>query len=197
MQSVRLLTGCAQCCCVEYMDIAVNYDHDPLGCKNALHYGEAYLQLQNVQDRATFTWGDSAHVLQELARKAGGSRSSRGSSLHVSSSAAREVVTFGVWQSRILSAMSWSDLQLLHKLSCGTEDKGTVKLSKYLEFQIHGPVRFAEDVAKIVIPEKYRAKHEALAKEFAATFHCALEWPGPAGVAASAASRASTRRGAF
>ena len=54
--------------------------------------------------------------------------------MYVTSSAAREVVTFGVWMSRILSAMSWSDLQLLQKLSCeaATDDEGTVvQLSKY------------------------------------------------------------------
>ena len=118
--------------------VAVNYAHDPLGCRNATHYGEAYLQLQHVQDRATFTWGDSAHVLGELGMASGrrsGKRSGYSrSDLHVTSSAAREVVTFGVWMSRILSAMSWSDLQLLQKLSCeaATDDEGTVvQLSKY------------------------------------------------------------------
>ena len=54
-----------------------------------------------------------------------------------------------------------------------------ISRSRYLEFQIHGPVRFAEDVARIVIPEKFRAQHRATAEQFATKFGCVLEWSTP------------------
>ena len=134
-------------------------------------------------------WGDSAHVLWALGQQqriaAGESTSFKGNanpSLAATTSAAREVVSYGVWLSRILSAMSSSDLDLLHRLSSGAASRGEVQLSQYLEFQVHGPIRFASDVSKVVIPEKYRKKDDvlALAEQFAAQFECALEWASPA-----------------
>lgn len=117
---------------------------------------------------------------QRLA--AGESTSCNNPSLVATTSAARKVVSYGVWLSRILSAMSSSDLDLLHRLSSGAASRGEVQLSQYLEFQVHGPVRFASDVSKVVIPEKYRKNDDALAlaEQFAAQFECALEWASPA-----------------
>ena len=72
---------------------AVNYDRDPLGDKRARDlYGEGHIVLQNVQDRVTFTCGDSAQILnQHRIAKSGG---------------ARDRIAFGVWMSRIVAEMT-------------------------------------------------------------------------------------------
>ena len=118
---------------------AVNYDRDPLGDKRARDlYGEGHLVLQNVQDRVTYTCGDSAQLLQHKGiSKSGG---------------ARETIAFGVWMARIVAQLTAQDLKLLTRLASGTSPDGEVCLSIYLEFQIHGAVRFLEDVSKIVVP---------------------------------------------
>ena len=42
------------------------------------------------------------------------------------------------------------------QLICAHVAAGHAKLSQYLEFQVHGPIRFEQDVAAVVIPERLR-----------------------------------------
>jgi hypothetical protein len=120
----------------------VNYDYDPLGCKLARQtYGEAFLVLKNVEDRVTYSWGDSGALSSKAGAAAG---------------AARTSLAFGVWMCRLLAAMSDEDLKTVRGLANGKIKPGHAKLSQYLEFQVHGPIRFSQDVAAVVVPERFR-----------------------------------------
>jgi hypothetical protein len=187
----------------------VNYDRDPLGCKRArTQYGQAFLVLQNVEDRVTYSWGDSgqlAHTTQQTAAVAGGRRVSGGT---------RSMLAFGIWMSRILASMPVEDLLLLERLASGQNGIGEVQLTQYLEFQVHGPIRFAEDVASVVVPESLRqvqvsmpasptpVKLVSLVEKFCRKFDTMVDWappppPGSLGAAATAAAAAADARRAM
>jgi hypothetical protein len=134
----------------------VNYSNDPLGDAIARHqYGAAYLVLKNVEDRVTYCWGDSAFTARD------------------STIGGRTVLASGIWMARILNAMRPEDLQCLRSLACGepTIAAGSSssssssshrhrhrhrRLSTYLEFHVHGPVRFVEDVVAVCLPKRFQ-----------------------------------------
>jgi hypothetical protein len=106
------------------------------------------------------------------------------------------------------------DLLLLERLASGQNGIGEVQLTQYLEFQVHGPIRFAEDVASVVVPESLRqvqvsmpasptpVKLVSLVEKFCRKFDTMVDWappppPGSLGAAATAAAAAADARRAM
>jgi hypothetical protein len=144
----------------------VNVDHDALGCKVAKGtYGEAFLVLKHAEDRVTYSWGDSGGLSEVVGNTDG---------------AARTSLAFGVWMCRLLSAMPDEDLKTIRGLANGQIQPGTARLSTYLEFQVHGPIRFAHDVASVMVPKRFRRDKAMVARveQFSGQFGIAVAWVG-------------------
>ena len=135
-----------------------------MGCTVARpNYGAAYLVLQNVEDRVTYSFGDSGDIGNQHRGSSGGGR---------------VALAVGVWVCRLLKGMSDQDLQLLDGLSRGEVPYGEGCLSKYLEFQVHGPVRFREDAAALCLPRRLRGDPVVapLVQQFSAKYDVFVDW---------------------
>lgn len=139
------------------------------------HYGRAYLVLRGVENRVTYSYGDS------------GVGSNRAISHHQAESGLtstphgvmRQVMGVGVWMCRLLKAMTASDLECIRQLSLGQGGSHDVLLSqRFIEIQIHGPVRFQHDVQEVVLPRELAASPGivAAAGQFSTRFHVPVRY---------------------
>jgi hypothetical protein len=133
----------------------LNITGDSRGVVLAHNYGQCYLALKEpVRARATFSNRDSAGLTD--------------AGLSTCESYAHVLDMF-------------NEVELKSTLEVGggrSSFRGTAgpTSATYKEAQIHGPVRFKQDVSAVVVPEFLRAAFEAQAQAFAAAHRLSLLW---------------------
>lgn len=118
---------------------ALNITNDPSGVRSAHGYGNSYLVLNDATKiRTSFVWGDSSAKDLHIANY----RHFNPILLYLSNNALDEVV----------------------KIATGKQSHSTVVYSNYIEAQIHGPVRFKEDVDTLVVNSTFREQDYMIRK---------------------------------
>lgn len=109
---------------------SINITKSPSGIASCYSYGNSYMILNNyIKNRASFIHGDSF-----------------GLELHLAS--------FG-YPIPILNLLSITDLKTVIDIATGKKQSAK-SLDTYLEVQIHGPIRFKQDVKELKINKLYR-----------------------------------------
>jgi hypothetical protein len=125
-------------------------------------YGDCYFLLkEEVRVRATFANMDSSQV----ANKGGGQGLSTCENF-----------------AHVLLDFREDELRLALRVGCGTGVdatlgvQGTARAGSYKEVQVHGPLRFAQDVALLVVPELQRSAVADAAAAFSEKFRVPILW---------------------
>lgn len=131
----------------------LNITNDPNGVKFATGYGDSYLLLKNeVKDRTSFTHGDSAGGMHEIA-------------------------TFNNFH-HILNKLTDDLLNKIIKLSRGDEISFESNYGFYIECQYHGEILLDRDLECIVVNKRhqYDKNINELLQKFGQRHKCGVIW---------------------
>jgi hypothetical protein len=118
---------------------ALNITNDSSGVRSAHGYGNSYLVLNDATKvRTSFVWGDSSLKDLHIANY----RNFYPILLYLGNNALDEIV----------------------KIAMGKQPCSTIVYGNYIEAQIHGPVRFKEDVDTLVVNSMFREQHAVVQK---------------------------------
>jgi hypothetical protein len=131
----------------------LNIVKDPRGIVAANHYGDSYFVLKAVRLRCSFSAEDSANANCDLASCE--------------------------YYNHVLNAYKDSELKLVLEVANGiTPRHSSNALHTYKEVQVHGEIRFSDNIAALIVNKRHRGNANIITqvKQFCAVNNCAYDF---------------------